>query len=216
MRSNLVVLMAALAFAGPAGAIAATTAASASSGTSSPATSASSGGFASSSSSSSSSGSGRSSGGSGGGGSSFHSGGGTSGGARGFVSSGGFRGGTAGSSGARGFVSSGGFNRGEFAGASHTSVGGQQSPPMHSLTRGAMFAVHNPTDARQPHRPHRPRPDYNFDCGTRGASAVCYANYNNEYNTPDAQRWWYCSAATPAIERALYCDRIEKTKVGER
>jgi hypothetical protein len=209
MQSNLVVLLATLAVAGPAYAVGATAAAPAGGGTSSSTSSASSGGFVSSGSSSgsgSSGGSARSSG-SGGGGFSGHSG-----------TGGGFTGhsGAGGSAGARGFVSSGGFSRGAFSVAhGSTSLGGQELPAMRSLAHGAAIAVHNQADA-QMHRPHRPRPEYNFDCGTRGASAQCYANYNNEYNTPDAQRGWYCSALTPAIERALYCDRIEKTKAGER
>jgi hypothetical protein len=209
MRSNLVVLMATLAFAGPACAIAAAPAASASGGTSSPPISASSGGFVSSgssgssghsSSSGSSSGSARSSNGGGGGGWTGHNGAGAGSGARGFVSEDGFS-----------RSSAAGFNHGEFAGA-HSSIGfgGQELPAIRSLAHGAAIAVHSDAQARM-HPPHRPRPDYNFNCGTRGASAVCYAGF--QYATPDDLRWWYCSESTPAIERTLYCDRIEKTKV---
>jgi hypothetical protein len=227
MRSNLAVLMATLAFAGPACAIAATPAASASAATSSPPSSVSSGGFvssgnsgnsghsSSSGSSGSSNGSARSSYGSGGGGWtghnsgggggwSGHSGAGSGSGARGFVSEGGFS-----------RTSGSGFNRSEFAGAHGSmSSGGQQLQAMHSLAHGAAIAVHSDARARPTHLPHRPRPEYNFACGTRGAGAACYAGL--QYSTPIDTRWWYCSESTPAIERTLYCDRIEKTKVGGR
>ena len=189
MRSNLVALMATLAFAGPCCAIAATPAVSGTAGTSSPATSTSSGGFVSSG---GSNGSARSSGGSGGGGGSGRNGAGAGSGTRGFVPSGGF---------SRGELSRGELSRGEFTSAHGSmSSGGQQLTAMSSLAHGAAVAVQSRAVAGTPrmHRPHRfhaVRAEYNFE--------------------PDV-RWSYCSASLPPIERTLYCDRIQKTKVGER
>ena len=87
-------------------------------------------------------------------------------------------------------------------------------PTVHTLSHAALNAVHSEALARPSH-PLHPHPAGGYlrrferstaDCGGRGG---CYENRGILPNPYD-----YCSEATPAIERLMYCDGVRKSTLG--